>query len=270
MRILHHFGLHASERERAAFREAGVELPGGARSAGMVSVELTEDDPRWPAVAALCGQFRVFDAVSTQFTEDELDRAQWLGMVATGLHGYPEPSENGGFLHATFELTDYCRACGAGLRQAAPFRLRKAPSGKRAMLQLNWVLDEFFTSPEVWEAVFLPLGIGRRPVLLHRTSAAMTSLVQVEILAFRDLAMADRAPEVCSVCSRPKYRYSMRGPYPEPAEPDVPIFKSNQCFGSGAQAFRLVLVSNSLYRKIRDAGIRGVTFYPSADSLAAA
>jgi len=267
MRILHHLGLRAGDRERAAFREAGIELPDGARSVGIVGLDMAEDDARWPAAAALCRKLRVVDSVSTEFTSTEMERAQWLGMIARGHHGYPEPSDKGGYLNATFDLANYCRACGAGLKQTAPFRLRKAPAGKRSILQLNWILDEFFVAPDVWQTVFEPLGVGCRLVILHKTGKVMNSAVQLDIPAIRDLALEDRKPEVCTSCSRGKYRYSLRGAYPESADADVVIFKSSQYFGSGGQAFRLVLVANRLYRKIRDADLRGVTFYPTAGSL---
>lgn len=269
MRIFHNLGLRAGERQRAAFRQAGIELPSGARSAGMVSVEIPEDDPRWPLVAPLRERFRIVDTVSTQFTAAELDRAQWLGMVATGLHGYPEPSEDRRFLNATFDLTGYCQTCGSGLKQSAPFRLKKPPAGKRSILQLNWVLDEFFVTPDIWEAVFLPHDVRCRSVVLHKTAAVLSSVAQLDIPGIRDLSVEERSPEICPACGRPKYRYSLRGPYPEPVNADSAIFKSSQYFGSGAQALRLVLVSNPLYRSMRDAGLRGVVFYPAARALRA-
>lgn len=263
MQIVHHIGLRAGEQARAAFQEAGVTLGSGSGSAGIVSFEIAEDDPRWQRVHSLFGKFRVFDTVTTRFSVAEMESAAYLGMVALGHHGYPEPSDDGGFLSATFDLSGYCRVCGVGANQTAPFRLKKAPAlGPRSVLQLNWILDEFFVSPEFYTSTFRPLGVGCRPVVLHKTGAVTDSAVQLEIPDAYVVQAGNVPFEICKNCGRTKYGYSLKGPYPKPVDAGGTIFKSSQYFGSGGQAFRLVLVSNTLYRKLREAGIRGVTFYP--------
>ena len=79
MQIVHHIGLRAGEQERAAFREAGVDLASGSNSAGIVSFEIVEGDPRWPKVYSLFGRFRVFDTVTRRFSDAELENAELLG-----------------------------------------------------------------------------------------------------------------------------------------------------------------------------------------------
>ena len=63
MKIVHHFGLRAGEQERAAFLEAGLELPSGTGSLGIVSFEIGEDDARWEKVAALSIKSHLVHAV---------------------------------------------------------------------------------------------------------------------------------------------------------------------------------------------------------------
>src|SRR6267154_2692942 len=61
--------------------------------------------------------------------------------------GIPRTHEKMGYLAATFDLTEFCRNCGVGKKQIAPFQMRKDPGLKStSMMQLNWVFDEFFTS----------------------------------------------------------------------------------------------------------------------------
>lgn len=262
MKIIHHIGLRAGEQESSAFLEAGVELPSGSKSLGMVSFEIAEDDPRWQRVGAILPKFQTFDTIRTKFSEAEREAAPYLAMISSWQHGYPEPSDDGAYLAATFDLTDFCRACGMGLRQAAPFRLKKAPPwGRRSFLQLNWVFDEFFVKPDVWASIFEPLGIGSRPALLAKTGARLDSVVQLDIPGLRDLKL-DVAGEECLRCGRTKYPYRpvLRGFHPPPSDTSDALFKSSQCFGSGASAFRAILVSNSLYRTIRDTGLKGVAF----------
>ena len=43
------------------------------------------------------------------------------------------------------------------------------------------------------------------------------------------------------------------------------LFKSSQYFGSGANAFHLVIASANLYRSIVDSNLKGVTFKPCSD-----
>jgi hypothetical protein len=268
VKIIHHMGLRAGEQERAALLKAGVELPSGVRSLGMVSFEIAEDDPRWENIGALLERFRVFDTTRTEFSVAELGAAKYLGMVSSWQHGYPEPSDDGAYLKTTFDLTDYCRACGIGLRQVAPFRLKKAPPwGRRSFLQLNWMFDEFFVKPDVWTSIFQPLGIGCRPVVVAKTGARLDSVVQLDITEVCDLKLEGVDGEECPSCGRKKYPYRpvLRGFHPAPSNAAAPAFKSSQYFGSGASAFRAVLVSNSLYRKISDAGLKGVVFCACAE-----
>ena len=45
-----------------------------------------------------------------------------------------------------------------GAKQVSPFRMKESPNwGRRSILQMNWLFDEYFVKPEVWNAVFQPL-----------------------------------------------------------------------------------------------------------------
>ena len=262
MQIVHRIGLRFDDQKREEFSRAGVELK---HDGIMTSFEIAEDDPRWERVLPLTRKFRVFDTVSTRFSQPELKAATYLGMMAVGNHGYPEPSDDNGYLAATFDLSDYCKACGTGAKQIAPFRLKKVPNLRNSILQLNWVLDEFFVSSEVWKSVFEPLKIGNRQVVLHKTGEPIPSIVQLDIRETADLNMEGRGePVTCPECGRKKYPLALKGFFPKPPDASAAMFKSSPYFGTGALAFRLVMVSAILYRKIQDTGLRGLNFYPCA------
>lgn len=268
MRIKHHFGFRVTEEQRSAFREAGLELPGGIelpRGGVMTSFEIAEDDPRWEKVVFLTNKFQIFGYASTQFSDDELASARSVGLVATGHHGYPEPSENNGYLTATFDLSNYCKTCGIGLKQVAPFRLKNRPRLGKSVLQLNWLFDEFFVTPEVWESVFEKHGVRCRPVVLDKTGAVIETVVQLEVQQFPEVNLDGRDFEVCLDCGRKKYKPSFRGFFPQPSANDAPIFKSSQYFGNGRLAFKSVMVANALYRGMREAKLRRINFYPCAE-----
>src|SRR5262249_23183770 len=112
-----------------------------------------------------------------------------LVMVPEWHHGYPQPEKDFGFLHMTYDPTSLCRL-GTGAVQMAPFRIKNEPKwGRRGILQLNWIFDEYFVRPEVWHGVFQPLGVRCRPVLLHSTGNEAASIVQLDIDTYIDVGV---------------------------------------------------------------------------------
>lgn len=267
MEIIHHFGLRiSSDRDRQEFLEAGIQLeecPPGPRGGIIASFDISESDPRWAEAARVAARFEAIDTIMTRFTEGERESAKYLGILASSYRGYPEPSNVMGFLKATYDLTEYCARCGIGRRQVRPFRMKKAPKLHNSLLQLNWVFDEFFVSPEVWVGVFKPMGIGCRPVLLGGTEAEIDeSVVQLDIAEHADLALDESRSKECPSCGRRKWPVSLRGRFPEPAATKAPMFRSHQHFGSGAGASQLIFVSDLMYRKMKEASLKGIEFYP--------
>jgi len=262
MEIFHRFaiGAHFSEQ----FRAVGVDLP---ESKDLILVfEIAEDDPRWRDVERLAkdiGNGGAGHTLTTKFSRSELDAAAYLSMLPSWHHGYPQPEDEFAYRKATYDLSDYCPVCGIGARQVAPFCFKKPPSwGRRSILQLNWVFDEYFVKPEIWESVFRPYGAECRPVVLDKTGAEIESVVQLEIPNLVELQMGDYPFEECSTCGRKKFDPRVAGFSQLPASTASNIFKSTQYFGSGASAFRHVLVSNALYGKFHLVQARGVEFQP--------
>ena len=120
-----------------------------------------------PEVEAVLQQWGFSGSATwTEFTEQEIHAARRCNLRSTWQHGYPQPDElNFGYWQTTYDLSDHCSACGIGMRQKAPFQMKGEPKwGRRAILQLHWVLDEYFVTPELWAGVFEPLGVPCRPV----------------------------------------------------------------------------------------------------------
>ena len=249
---------------RKAFRDAGVELQIDDSDLSRIAVcDVAEDDPRWERVQPLVKKYQLVDIAFTRFTDSELDHAKYLSMVPSWHHGYPQPEDHFGYRQITYDLTEHCDHCGIGARQTAPFRMKKAPNwGHRSILQMNWVFDEFFVQPDVWKAVFRPLGIGCRPVLLHRTGQELDSVVQLDIPKSVSLVMDATSHRfaTCMFCDRRKYKY-ITGFFPSPQPTDLQLFRSVQYFGSGAGADRAVLLTGALYRRIKEASLKGAEFH---------
>ena len=140
--------------------------------------------------------------------------------------------------------------------------------GRRGILQMHWVLDEFFAKPSVWESVLKPLGIPSRRVT-KPSGADLQKVVQVvndEIVPVDVVGLGPAAGELlrCPTCGRSKYGPVVRGPLPAPlVGPRGHIARSEQWFGSGASAYREVLASRELAAAMREAGVRGASFIPA-------
>jgi len=262
MRIVHRVSVSSAPEVSAELADVGVEVG----SAGFVSFEVDETNPRWPELRAWIDGRSASDVVTTTFSRGEVAAAPWLELVPDWHHGYPQPDEDSfGYLSATYDLTEYCETCGVGLRQVAPFQMKGEPKwGRRGILQLNWVFDEFFVTPDVWSAVFEPLGVGCRRVMTPR-GAELEAVVQLVIENEADVAPDGLEAATCGSCGRAKYVPVVRGPFPAlVSEPPGALAKTQQWFGSGASAHHRVLIAQAARRALDAEKVRGVSFRPVA------
>ncbi len=262
MRVVHRVSISSSPEVSAELAYLGVEVG----SAGFVSFEVDETHPRWAELRAWIARRSAPDVLTTAFSGDEVTAAPWLELVPDWHHGYPQPDEDSfGYLSATYDLTEYCEKCGVGLRQVAPFQMKGEPKwGRRGVLQLNWVFDEFFVAPHVWSAVFEPLGVGCRRVMTPRGDELET-VVQLVIEAEADIGTDGLEAETCGSCGRTKYVPVARGRFPAlVSEPAGALVKTRQWFGSGASAHHRVLVAQDARRALDAEKVRGASFRPVA------
>jgi hypothetical protein len=123
MRIVHDIAASVTEETAAELRALGIELS----STGFITFDVDEGDAKWPRVAEWTARHGAVDTVRTEFTSDEIGRATWLELMPEWHHGYPQPEEDFGYLQVTYDLRDYCNACGMGLRQRSAFRMKREP-----------------------------------------------------------------------------------------------------------------------------------------------
>lgn len=232
----------------------------------LVSFDVEEGDASWPQVKELIDQWNPADFVRTEFSDRECSAAPFLQMFA-GQRGYPQPEGDFGYLNLTYDLTDYCSTCGIGATQVAPFRMKGEPKwGKKNVLQMNWVYDEFFVQPSIWEEVFRPLGTDRLAVLDHRSGSELQSVVQLKIgvVAKSELLLDDAYPtETCTACRRKKFLPISRGFFPAFVnDPSFQIGRTQELFGSGASAWNAAIISQTAYKAIRTHKVVGFGFHP--------
>lgn len=268
MKILHRLAFWDKPELETALQRIGVDCPREPLGMGKyaVVVNIDEADPRWSQIQRVVEDHRTtFSMEWTEFTLSEFNSAAWLEFTADWHNGYPMPSGDAGYRNLTYDLTDYCEKCGVGAKQKAPFRLKGEPRwGTRSIMGINWVFDVVFVKPEVWHAIFGALGIGCRPVLAHRKETELKTVVQLTVDTILDapLDMGRHAFEVCAYCRRKKYLPFTRGMFPPMTKPveGVHAVWSKEWFGSGASAHHAVLVSQAVYRAIREHRLKSACF----------
>jgi hypothetical protein len=261
MEFIHRISLRVEdERVQRWLATLGIDV-----GFGFETFEIAESHPNWEAISRFAAENRVIDSVSTNFTPAELRAAAFVKIGPDWHHGYPQPEDT--YQEVTYDLRDHCEVCGIGGVQKAPFRMRGEPKwGKRNLLQLNWVFDEYFIEPSAWETVLRPLGIETQPVLHHRTGKPLETVLQLTIpeVAEAGLKLGDHAHTWCARCERKKYLPFTRGCFPSFASgaPSGPIVKTQEWFGSGASAWRAVVIPNRVYRALSSNRLRGCYYSP--------
>jgi hypothetical protein len=136
--------------------------------------------------------------------------------------------------------------------------------GAKGITQLNWVFDEFFVKPEVWETVFRPFGVECKEVLHARSDKILETVVQLVIPdSTVSFELTNYPLETCPKCKADKYIPITRGYFPPLSNPnDAEIFRPQAYFGSGGGSFRAVVISQELYLSILSNKLKGVSFTP--------
>lgn len=271
MKIVHRVAFSATSDQRRALEGAGVKLPSGIPMPGgsdpFVAFDIAEDQANWPQIRELLRGWNISEGfVRTDFSKSEIGAATWLELGAWH-HGYPQPDEDiFGYRQATYDLTDWCEQCGSGMKQKAPFQMKGEPKwGRNGMLQLVWVYDEIFVTPQVWSNVFRPHGIGSRPVL-NTKGVELETVVQLVVEEEVGIETAGLPVERCPRCGRTKYLPVTRGPFPALARvPSMAMVKTAEYFGSGGQANKRVLASQAVARALAAAKVRGASLTPVAE-----
>jgi hypothetical protein len=231
------------------------------------SFELDEDDPLYARLQPLLAAWGALDWVGTRFSQDDLARGRTFQTLPRSQAGYPEPDPgNFGYQRETYDGQS-CGTCGAGMRQIAPFRLKGGEPnwGRRQVFLLHWVLDEIFARRETHERVLRPLGVGSRPVLPARGAEPLQTVVQLVIPESRfPLALDGHASETCVACGQRKYLPIVRGFFPDFVGHDsAPLVKSQEWWGSGAQASRWIIANRHARDTLVAAGVN-MSYVPSS------
>lgn len=276
MEHAHHFSFRATDKDRAELSQLGVtrikEIYRGTR-AHTIAFDVNESHPQWQRIlkwtARRPNRHRAIDTQTTTFTRREILSADHAVVASTWHRGYPQPEQvdESGYLAVTYDLSaHYCWECRSVSRQIAPFRMKGEPRwGRRSILSLEWVCDELFVTPSLWEQTFRPRRIGCLPVLNARGTAPLRSVVQLVVQEIVHLQLPARAGQRCRACGARKYVTHARGLFPRlRTAPSGHLARSAQTFGSGGIAFNAFIASSELVRELTEQGFRGARFWPLA------
>ncbi len=235
---------------------------------GLVYFDIDESDRRWTQVEELIRAKGASDIYDTLFTTEEILNAEWVRLIPTFEQGYPQPKAT--WVTNPVNYENACSKCGTGFRQMTPFRLAKEPRlGKNDFMTLYWTYA-LFATPKVFESLETHeiRGYERWKAIIHKTNQPCQTVSQLYIphVSNPGLAELDKVQtETCSKCRITKYAPHMRGYmcYSRDALlPDLDIQLTDEWFGSGAFAFREILISNRFARLILDEGWQGMKLKP--------
>lgn len=272
MKVMHRISLRATSTQRRKLEFLGVRVPVGVMLPDggdpLTVFDVNEDHPNWRILQQLFCEWGAGDLISTKFSKSEIDFACWLELLPDWHHGYPQPNElEFGYRDVTYDLASYCPTCGIGLKQKAPFQMKGEPKwGRNGVLQLNWVFDEYFTTPQVFSSVFKPHGVDCRAVT-NIKGVELETVVQLVAQEEIGIATQDLMEDRCSVCGQTKYLPVTKGFFPSLiSEPSAAMVKSKEYFGSGASAYKSVLISQAVARALADEKVRGISVRPVAQA----
>ena len=252
---------------------------------------LYEDDPKFELVKQYFGKNwrENVSIIDTDFTESERANSPYLGIWATKRLGYPKPEDwyddddeedkeptapppykNDAYLYNVFEIDKVSEMYGV-LRgkQTGYLSISGEPKwGKSSVGALFWIEDILFTTPEVYEKVFEPLGIKCKKVLGYGNQKPLKTIVQLvpQGVAKSKLILDDENIDIEQIQEWNVKRYclSNQGFYPsfESNAGDYDFFVSQEHFGTGAMNFKENFISQKLYQLLKENNVKGLKYYP--------
>jgi len=225
---------------------------------------------------------RPFELREKQFSEKELDSAEFLYMGPAGYWGYPQPEERmDDWQKQSYDLSTACPLCGFGAVQNRPYLVKGEPKfGRNDILALNWTYEFLVTDrlrkliedAPLTGAEFWPLVRYKKntPIpgysQLHVTSVLPPMSPNTEIV---DLKLPEAGPKRCS-CGKFGRHLALDLIYGV----GTPIRYKRDSL-SGAKDFNLTsewlglydatplrVVSHSVYQLFSEHGIKRVVFEP--------
>ena len=266
-------------------RKLGFDIPEG--SAAFV---VYEDDERFETLKSVLGANWLENVIftDTDFSEKEKCNSLYLSVYAIKMLGYPQPEdwydddddedleapypyEKNAYLHNVFEIDKASEMYGV-LRgkQTGYISIQGEPKwGKSSIGALHWLEDILFTTAEMYQKVFEPLGIACKHVLGYGNQKPLTTVVQLlpqgvsKSRLLLDNETLDNK-EYIQEWGLERYCLGGKGFYPsfETNPGNYDFFVSQELFGTGGANFKELFISQKLYQLLKMNKVRGLSYYP--------
>jgi hypothetical protein len=242
-----------------------------------------EDYPEFDKIKKDLCKYLEPQVIGTEYEKKDLKNAEWF-VISTGEYQYPQPENDFGYLKATFNLDNYCKHCGIGKVQNAPYRLKTEPKQlNNQFWGLHWDFDAVFVRHEaknILERENIKSIRFTNPVL-HKKDSPIQDFYQLHIETRLDngfdsyntekITCKFNNEEHCNndktqdYCNRIKYHHPMIGGYcfdKTIFDSKFDIVETNEYFGSGASANRLQIVSKRFKEIVEKNKLKGLVFTP--------
>jgi hypothetical protein len=264
MEIIYQIHCRWTEAQVEYFKKIGLVVPLGKFSMIEMDKELFTNHKEF------IEQSKCMVAVGTNFTNGELKKADFVTVRGYLENGYPQPDGNFGYLNLTYNLDNYCEDCGAGLKQIAPLRMKKAPKlGSVKMFNLTWVYDEILVDKVFYESVFRKFGVACREVVMHGSDKPIGEIVQLDLPVSDKLVnMGEMSYTRCSKCQRKKFTPFINGYFPAYSSEKKMMFKTPENFGVEKMAYKRIIFSSELiWELLNQKQIKIINVVPCATTV---
>ena len=234
----------------------------------MTTILVPEDHENFQDIALLMRSIDAVDIPETEFDSADFASAKWLAMSPGWHASYPEPASGRfGYLEATYGGSHKCVECGAGLKQSSSFVMKSTPKWvRRSICQLYWVRDEFFVTDSLAGFLGDAYGIETAKVI-NRRGEILNDVHQIVVRDEVAINPANLEFSVCATCGTKRFSNQLAGMFPEVlTDCSAPIAKTEAYFGTGAAAWKRIVISKRLHASLVERGVKGADFHPARSS----
>jgi len=237
------------------------------KDAGLIGwFEIDEGDRKWESIRQIIFEERLSDSQRAEFTREEILAAEWVIVHAAHVAEYPMPEDD--FDAITFDKPSECPACGVGIKQIAPYQMKREPRfGRNHFMLINWTFD-IFARIDVFDCLKEEGIRGFEPVdvVWYKKDSILRTVKQLYIGekvpgCFDEKSLILNGGE----CGHKRYAYLKAGRpslIKEKMRQSQDIFQSSEWFGDGHHARHFVLASKRFVGLYLEKGWRGLTFVP--------
>lgn len=209
-----------------------------------------------------------------EYSKKELSEAKYLRLWLKRYSGYPQPEgidTKNSYISYTYDITNFCTQCGAGLVQKDSFYVKKSSDlAKIKFGGLYWVYDTFFITNELRDMFINEKfsGIEFLPVKNITTKQIIDNIVQMKINTIFPSKLNYEVEKLidCKHCAQKRAL----------KKSDSEIFSSNDVLksldndfylsqeftGDGLLCCRHVLISNRVYKFLIENKIKNICAEP--------